>query len=162
MLVAHPFQIGPELLYQPRVVKQDRSPSATFSHDRQVLIVEREVKILHIQGKPLADPQASLREQTEEEPITQTPGGNNFENALNLGALHSTRLRRIEFHRVDLAHGVTVEQIVLLSPSQKTCYRCLLTRPGCWTKMAMPSKECSQHLCGDRLHWPLMKGTQLR
>ncbi len=109
MLVAHPFQVGPEPLYHTWIVEQDRPPFAAFSYDRQMLIVEREVEILHIQGEPLADPQAGLQEQTEEESATLTLSGNGFENAFNLVALHATRLWRIEFHPLDLEHRVAVE-----------------------------------------------------
>src|SRR5947209_4429922 len=93
VLVAHTFQVGPQLLHETRIVEQDRSPLATLPHNSQVFIVEREVKILHIQGKPLTDPQTSLRKQTEEEAVTPLLGGNGCENALNLVALHATRLR---------------------------------------------------------------------
>src|SRR5437016_1447219 len=104
MLVAHAFQIRPELLYEALVVEQDRPPFAAFSHDGHMLIVEREIEILHIQGKPLADSQTGLREQTEEEPVSQMLSRNGLENAFNLVTFHATRLRRIEFHPVDLAH----------------------------------------------------------
>src|SRR5712692_4247287 len=53
--VAHPFQISSELLYQMRIVEQDCSPLATFPHDCQVLIVEREIEILYIQGESFTD-----------------------------------------------------------------------------------------------------------
>src|SRR5437879_3437242 len=49
MFVAHPFQIGPELLHQTRIVEQDRPSLVAFSHDGQMLIVEREIDILDIQ-----------------------------------------------------------------------------------------------------------------
>jgi hypothetical protein len=152
MFVTHPFQVSVELLYETRIVEQNRSSLSTFPDDSEVFIVEREVKILDIQGKSFADPQTSFQEQTEEEAVAQTSDGNSFEDVLNLAARQASRLRRIKFHPVDLAHGVDFEQIVLLSPSQKTCDRCLLTRPGGWTKMAILSKEGSQRLCGDRLH----------
>src|SRR6266571_1422017 len=96
VFVAHAFEVGPQLLHETRIVEQDRSPLATLPHDGQVFIVEREVKILHIQGKPLTDPQTGLGEQAEEEPITQMLGGNEFQNAFDLGALYSAWLRRIE------------------------------------------------------------------
>src|SRR5438270_5624848 len=82
VLVAHAFEVGPQLLYQVRIVEQDRPPLATFPHNGQVFVIEREVKILHIQGKPLTHPQAGLREQTKEEPVTQMRGRDRFENAL--------------------------------------------------------------------------------
>jgi hypothetical protein len=105
VFVAHAFQVGPELLHETRIVEQDRSPLATLPHNGQAFIVEREVKILHIQGKPLTDPQTGLRKQTEEESVTQMLGGNGFENAFNVGALHATRLRRIEYTRSILRIG---------------------------------------------------------
>jgi len=161
VLVAPAFQVGSELLHETWIVEQDRSPLAAFPHDGQMLIIEREVKILHIQGKPLADSQAGLREQTEEEPVTQTLGGNSCENALNLGTLHSTRLWRIEFHPVDLAHRVAVEQLLLLGPGQKACDRCLFARSGCRAKLGMYLEERSQDVRSDCLYRPLVKGTQL-
>ena len=48
VLVTYPFQVGAELQYQARIVEQDCSPLTTFSYDGQMLIVEREVKVLHI------------------------------------------------------------------------------------------------------------------
>src|ERR1051326_3733728 len=47
VFIAHPFEVGPEVLHQARIVQQDHSPLAAFPHDGQMLIVEREVKILH-------------------------------------------------------------------------------------------------------------------
>src|SRR6266568_5007873 len=126
-----------------------------------MFIVEQEFKILHIQGKPLTDPQTSLCEQTEEESVPLTLGGNGFENAFNLGALHSTRQRWIEFHVVDLAHRVVVEELLLLGPDQKARYCCLLARSSCRAKMGMPLEERSQDVCGDRLDRPLVKRTKL-
>ncbi len=126
-----------------------------------MLIVQREVKILHIQAKPLADPQTSFREQTEEEAVTQTLGGNSFENTFNLIALYSSRLRRIEFHPVDLAHRVVVEQLLLLGPGQKACDRSLLARSGGRAKMGMHLEERSQDVCSDCLCRSLVKRTQL-
>src|SRR5256885_8757943 len=125
VLVAPAFQVGSELLHQTWIVEQDRSPLAAFPHDGQMLIIEREVKILHIQGKPLADSQAGLREQTEEEPVTQTLGGNSFENALNLGTLHSTRLWRVEFYPLGLSPRASVEQLLLVRPRQQAGGPCL-------------------------------------
>src|SRR5258708_2702077 len=161
MFVAHPLQIGPKLLYETRIINQDRSPLATFPYDGEMLIIEREVEILDIQGESLADPQASFQEQLEEESVTQAPGRNSFENAFNLIALHATRLRRIEFYPGNLAHRGIVEQVLLLGPGQKACNGCLLACSGGWTKMGMPPKECSQHFCSDHLHWPLVKRTKL-
>src|SRR6266566_9439142 len=83
MCVAHPFQVGAEKLYQMRIVEQDRPPFAAFSHDGEMFIVEREVEILHVQGEPLAHPQAGLQEQTGEESVPLTLSGNGFENAFN-------------------------------------------------------------------------------
>jgi len=53
MFVAHTFQIGPELLHEMRVVEQDCSSLAAFSHNGQVFIVKREIEILHIEGESL-------------------------------------------------------------------------------------------------------------
>src|SRR5204863_1125111 len=39
VFVAHPFQVGPELLHQTWVVEQNRSPLATFPHNGQMFIV---------------------------------------------------------------------------------------------------------------------------
>src|SRR5712692_11166925 len=93
VFVARAFQVGPELLHETRIVEQDRSPLATLPHNGQVFIVEREVKILHIQGKPLTDPQAGLRKQTEEEAVTQMLGGNGFIS--RIGAARVWRLIRV-------------------------------------------------------------------
>src|SRR2546429_8446850 len=120
VLVAPAFEVGSELLHQTWIVEQDRSPLAAFPHDGQMLIIEREVKILHIQGKPLADSQAGLREQTEEEPVTQTLGGNSFENALNLGTLHSTRLWRVEVYPGRPSHRVWGGPVLVSGPRPKT------------------------------------------
>src|SRR5260370_3454226 len=84
IFVAHPFQVGPELLYQVRIVEQDRPSLATFSHDGQVLIVEREVDILHIQRQSLADPQARFQDQAEDESITLTADRNSFATTFTL------------------------------------------------------------------------------
>ncbi len=161
VFVAHAFEVGPEKLHETRIVEQDRSPLVTLPHNGQMFIVEREVKILHVQGKPLTDPQTGLRKQTEEESVTQMLGGNGFENAFNVGALHATRLRRIEFHPVDLAHRVRGQQLLLLGPGQKACHRCLFARSGCRAKMGMHLEERSQDVCSDRLYRPLVKRTQL-
>src|SRR5712692_4276694 len=152
MFVAHPFQVGSELLHQMRIIEQDRSPLTTFPHDCQMFIVEREIEILHIEGESLTDSQAGFQEQTEEEAVTQMLGGNGFENPFNLVALHATGLRRIEFHPVDLAHRIAIEQILLLGPGQKARDCCLLARSGCWAKMGMHSEELPQHLCRNCLH----------
>src|SRR5260370_19180275 len=130
MFVAHPLQIGPKLLYETRIINQDRSPLATFPYDGQMLIIEREVEILHIQRESLADPQASFQEQLEEESVTQAPGRNSFENAFNLIALHATRLRRLEVHPVKLARRVTGEQVRLAGAGQKAGHGALACVPG--------------------------------
>ena len=198
MCVAHPFQVRPELLYQTWIVEQDRPPYAAFSHDRQMLIVERKVNILHVQGEPfvvssdgqlqgpmlrsselttiiywmyraeqrssyiIADPQAGLQEQTEEESVTLTLGGNGFENAFNLVALHATRLRLIEFHPLNLEHRVAVEQFVLMRPGEEARYGGLFTCPRCGTEVKVRMKEIPQYLRCHRVHWPVIERTQLR
>src|SRR6266487_569283 len=146
MFVVHPFQVGSELLHQMRIVEQERSPFATFPHDSQMFIVEREIEILHIQRESLADPQAGLQEQAEEESVTRTRSGNSCENAFNLIALHATRLWRVEFHPVDLAHRIAIKQFLSLSPGQKACHRSLLARSGGRPKMDMHLEEIPQHL----------------
>ncbi len=162
IFVAHPFQVGPELLYQTWIVERDRPPFAAFSHDRQMLIVEREVNILHVQGEPFADPQAGLQEQTEEESVTMTLGGNGFENAFNLVALHTTRLRLIEFHSLNLEHRVVVEQFVLMRPGEEARYSGLFTCPRCGNEVKVRMKEIPQYLRCHRVHWPMIERTQLR
>ena len=159
MLVAHPFQIGSELLHETRIIEQERPSLATVFHDGQMLIIEREVEILYVQGESLADSQASLQEQTEVKAIT--PGGNSFENTLNFATFHASRLRLIEFHPVDLAHGVAVKQNLLLDPGQEACHCYLLACSGFRSQMGMHPEEYSQHLCSDRLHRPLVECTKL-
>ena len=40
MLVAHAFEVGPQLLHQALIVEQNRSSLATFPHSGQVFIVQ--------------------------------------------------------------------------------------------------------------------------
>ncbi len=152
MLVAHPFQVGAEKLYQVRIVDQDCPSFAAFSHDGQMLIIEREVEILHVQGEPLADPQACLQEQTGEESVPLTLSGNGFENAFNLVALYTTRLWRIEFHPLNFEHGVAVEQVVLMRPGEEARYGGLLARSGGRTEVKVRPKEIPQVLRCQRVH----------
>lgn len=48
VLVAHPFEVGTQLMHQARIVEQNGSPLATLLHDGQVFVTEREVKFLYI------------------------------------------------------------------------------------------------------------------
>src|SRR6266487_2921590 len=162
MFVAHPFQVGSELLHQMRIVEQERLPFATFPHDSQMFVVEREINILHVQGESLADPQASFQKEAEKQAVTLTISGNDTEDTFNLVALYATRLWRIRLHPLNLEHGVAVKQFVLMRPGEEACHGSLLARSGGRTKVQVHVKEIPQDLRCHRIHWPRIERTQLR
>ena len=45
VFVAHPFQVGPELLHETWIVEQNCPSLAAFSHDGEMFIVEREINM---------------------------------------------------------------------------------------------------------------------
>src|SRR6266567_4881608 len=160
MFVARPFQIGPELLHQARIVEQDCPSLATFPYNRQVLIVKREIDILHIEGESFAHSQTCFQKQTEEQSVTLTLGGNTFENAFNLVALHASRLWRSEFHSLNLEHGISVEHLVLMCPDEEPRHGGLFACSGSRTQMEMGAEEAPQDLRRYGLYRPMIERTQ--
>lgn len=162
MFVAHPFQIGPELLNQARIIEQDRPSLATFPHNRQVFIVKREIDILHIEEESFTHAQTSFQKQTEEKSVTLTLGGNTFENAFNLVTLYASWLWRIEFHSLNFEHGIGIEHLVLMCPSEEPRHGGLFACSGSRTQMKMGAEEAPQDLRRYGLHRPMIERTQLR
>ena len=62
-LVAHHFQVGPQLLQQARIVNQDRALPPAFSDHGQPLVVTRQVQVLDVGVQRLTDAQAGLEDE---------------------------------------------------------------------------------------------------
>jgi hypothetical protein len=73
--VAGVAEVGAQLDNQTVAVDQYRAPPATFTEYGQVLIVAGEVDVFNLERKGLADAEAKLGNETEQQPVTATMGG---------------------------------------------------------------------------------------
>jgi sirohydrochlorin ferrochelatase len=134
-------EVGAQLSNQAVAVDQHRAPPATLAEHGEVLIIGCEVDVLDLEAERLADAEAQLGDQAEEQPIAAALGGDDGEDRVDLAQRHSSRRRRLEMDPLDFAHGVPRDQVVAVGPAQEAGNRRLLAGPGCGRQVGDGGEE---------------------
>src|SRR5438445_481182 len=76
-------EVAAQLSNQAVAVDQHRAPPATLAEHGEVLIIGCEVDVLDLEAERLADAEAQLGDQAEEQPIAAALGGDGGEDRLD-------------------------------------------------------------------------------